>query len=169
MIETSLVVAVAENGVIGNDGDMPWHLSTDLKRFKALTLGKPMIMGRKTFEAIGKALPGRTTIVVTRDKTWQAKGGVVVTSLEAAVDLAREIARSDGTDQICIVGGGQIYAQALPNADVLHVTEVHARPEGDTVFPKIDAAEWAVHSREKFDAGEKDTAATTYTVYRRVM
>ena len=137
-IRISIVVAVAENGVIGLEGDMPWHLSTDLKRFKDLTLGKPMIMGRKTFMAIGQALPGRTSIVITRDKSWQAEGVVPVHSLQTAFELAEQIAQSDGVDELCIVGGGEIYRQSIEHADVIHLTQVHAQPTGDTVFPTID-------------------------------
>ncbi len=166
-IITSIVVAVASNNVIGNDDAMPWHLSTDLKRFKALTLGKPMIMGRKTFEAIGGALPGRTSIVVTRDKNWQAPGGVPAGSLEIALEVGREIAEADGVDEICIAGGGEIYRQAIELADVVHLTRVHATPEGDTVFPEIDMAVWSLISSEDIPSGPKDSAATTYCVYKR--
>ncbi|MFD0917627.1 dihydrofolate reductase [Pseudahrensia aquimaris] len=167
MVDVSIVVAAAENGVIGADGDMPWRLSTDLQRFKKLTLGKPMIMGRKTFDSIGKALPGRTSIVVTRDSEWQAEGVVAVGSLDKAFDLALEIANADGVDELCVVGGGQIYAQAMDRADVLHVTTVHASPQGDTVFPAIDLAVWQAVHEEPVPAGEKDSATTTYRVYRR--
>ncbi|MEP0941814.1 MAG: dihydrofolate reductase [Rhizobiaceae bacterium] len=163
----SIVVAVAENDVIGFDGDMPWQLSTDLKRFKALTIGKPMIMGRKTFAAIGSALPGRTSIVVTRDTNWQAEGVVPVHSLETAVSLAQEVAKSSGVDEVCIVGGGNIYLQSIDLADVIHLTRVHATPAGDTVFPSIDPAIWLEVNREEVPAGEKDTAETTYIVYER--
>lgn len=166
-VSISLVVAVAENGVIGASGDMPWRLSTDLQRFKKLTLGKPMIMGRKTFDSIGKALPGRTTLVVTRDREWQREGVVVVGGLDAALELAREIALADDGDEICVVGGGEIYAQAMQYADTLHVTEVHAQPDGDTYFPKIDEAVWSLDHRETIPEGEKDTAGTTYKVFKR--
>jgi len=166
-IRVSIVVAVAENGVIGLEGDMPWQLSTDLKRFKALTLGKPMIMGRKTFMAIGQALPGRTSIVITRDKTWQAEGVVPVHSLEMAFSVAKEVAQAAGQNEVCIVGGGEIYQQSFDSADVIHVTQVHATPTGDTVFPDIDPAVWREISREHVPSGEKDTAETTYIVYER--
>jgi dihydrofolate reductase len=166
-IRISIVVAVAENDVIGFDGDMPWQLSTDLKRFKALTIGKPMIMGRKTFAAIGSALPGRTSIVVTRDTSWQAEGVVPMHSLETAISLAKEIAASSGVEEACIVGGGNIYKQSIDMADVIHLTRVHATPKGDTVFPTIDPVIWNEVSREAVPAGEKDTAETTYIVYER--
>ncbi len=166
-MKISIVVATAENNVIGHDGDMPWHLSTDLKRFKALTIGKPMIMGRKTFQAVGMALPGRTSVVVTRDREWQAEGVVPVPSLENAIEVASEIASADGQSEICITGGGEIYRQSMSLADILHVTRVHARPEGDTVFPEIDPEIWRETRRESIPAGEKDSAATTYLVYER--
>ncbi|NKB51397.1 MAG: diacylglycerol kinase [Rhizobiaceae bacterium] len=166
-IRVSIVVAVAENGVIGLEGDMPWQLSTDLKRFKALTLGKPMIMGRKTFIAIGQALPGRTSIVITRDKSWQAEGVVPVHSLETAFSVAKEVALASGQDEVCVVGGGDIYRQSVDFADVIHLTQVHASPTGDTVFPDLDPAIWQEISRQQVPCGEKDTAETTYIIYQR--
>ncbi|MEL6735560.1 MAG: dihydrofolate reductase [Pseudomonadota bacterium] len=162
-----IVVAVAKNGVIGMDGGMPWRLSTDLKRFKVLTLGKPMIMGRKTFESIGKPLPGRTSIVVTRDTDWQSPGVVAIDGLDKALAAATEIAAADGVSEICVVGGGEIYRQTLDRATRLCVTEVDAEPEGDTTFPPIDDAQWIIVSTEAVPPGERDTAATTYRVYER--
>ncbi len=164
-----IVVAVAANNVIGNDGDMPWRLSTDLKRFKALTFGKPMIMGRKTFESIGKPLPGRTSIVVTRDRDWQASGVVPVQSIESAIEVAGEIALASNVEEICIVGGGEIYRQAFGLADALHVTKVHSEPVGDTLFPEIDQQIWKEVCREKFPITEKDTVETTYVIYERFL
>ncbi|MEN0041702.1 MAG: dihydrofolate reductase [Pseudomonadota bacterium] len=166
-VRVAIIVAAAENGVIGADGDMPWRLSSDLKRFKALTIGKPMIMGRRTFASIGKALPGRTSIVVTRDKSYQAEGAVVVNALDQAFDLAHEIAVASGVDEIAIVGGGQIYAQTLDRADIVHLTTVHAKPQGDTVFPELNSQLWALEHEEAVPAGPKDSEATTYRVYRR--
>ncbi|MEO0548215.1 MAG: dihydrofolate reductase [Pseudomonadota bacterium] len=162
-----IVVAVAKNGVIGMDGGMPWRLSTDLKRFKVLTLGKPMIMGRKTFESIGKPLPGRTSIVVTRDTEWQSPGVVAIDDLDKALTAATEIATADGVSEICVVGGGEIYRQTLDRATRLCVTEVDAEPEGDTTFPPIDDAQWIMVFTETVPPGERDTAATTYRVYER--
>ncbi|EFL90777.1 dihydrofolate reductase [Ahrensia sp. R2A130] len=163
----SIVVAAAENGIIGADGDMPWRLSSDLKRFKALTIGKPMIMGRKTFASIGKALPGRTSIVVTRDRNYQAEGAVVVSDLDQAFDLAREVAFASQADEIAIIGGGQIYAQTLERADIVHLTTVHADPEGDTSFPTLDPQEWSVDHEETVPAGPSDSEPTTYRIYER--
>ena len=166
-IKIAIIVAAADNNVIGNEGGMPWRLSTDLKRFKALTLGKSIIMGRKTFEAIGKALPGRTSIVVTRDKQWQAPGVVAARSLESALEIAREVALASNVDEICIVGGGEIYRQSIGLADIIHLTRVHASPGGDTQFPLVDAEFWSEIRRQSVPAGEKDTAETTYLVYEK--
>jgi dihydrofolate reductase len=162
-------VAVAENGVIGSEGGLPWRLSTDLKRFKAGTLGKPIIMGRKTWESFPKRpLPGRLNIVVTRDTAYRAEGGETAGSLRDAIALARARARCmAAADEICVIGGGEIYAQAVPLADRLHVTHVLANATGDTVFPPIDPEIWYLASSEEFPAGEKDTHATRYAVYER--
>ncbi|MCB1455229.1 MAG: dihydrofolate reductase [Nitratireductor sp.] len=167
-MEIALVVAVAENGVIGADGGLPWRLPSDLKRFKAVTMGKPVIMGRKTWQSIGKPLPGRANIVVTRDGGFQADGADVTTSLDDAITLATVRARcSAGLGEICIIGGGRIYAEAMELADRLHVTHVKAAPEGDTFFPEIDPAEWTAVSSEEIEAGERDSAAMRYVVYER--
>ncbi|TPL74835.1 dihydrofolate reductase [Mesorhizobium sp. B2-3-15] len=167
-MHVAIYVAIAENGVIGRDGGLPWRLSTDLKRFKADTMGKPIIMGRKTYEGIGRPLPGRLNIVVTRDKAWRAEGVEVAHTLEAAIQLATVRGRRmTGVDEVCIIGGGEIYAQALPLADRLHVTHVLAAVDGDARFPPIDPDTWqAVNSRE-IASGEKDSHATRYTVYER--
>ncbi len=164
-----IYVAIAENGVIGREGGLPWRLSSDLKRFKQDTMGKPIVMGRKTWESFPKRpLPGRRNIVVTRDKTYKAEGGETAGSLQDAIALATVRGRCmAGADEICVIGGGQIYAQALPLADRLHITHVLATIDGDTVFPPIDPAIWRIVSSEDFPAGEKDTHATRYTVYER--
>ena len=161
-------VAVAENGVIGRKGGLPWRLSTDLKRFKAETMGKPVVMGRKTYEGIGRPLPGRLNIVVTRDRLWRAAGVEVAHSLDHALRLAEARARCmAGVDEVCIIGGGQIYAQALPLADRLYVTHVLAEFEGDTHFPPIDPAAWRLVRSGEVPAGEKDSHATRHGVYER--
>ncbi|WP_295813386.1 dihydrofolate reductase [uncultured Nitratireductor sp.] len=159
-----LVVAMAENGVIGHEGGLPWRLSTDLKRFKAVTMGKPVIMGRKTWESIGKPLPGRRNIVVTRQTDYAAEGAECASSLDVALALAT--AGEAGAD-ICVIGGGQIYREAMHKADRLHVTHVHAEIDGDTMFPPIDPEIWEAVSREDVPAGQKDVYATTYVVYER--
>jgi dihydrofolate reductase len=165
----AIYVAIAENGVIGSKGGLPWRLSTDLKRFKAGTMGKPIIMGRKTWESFPKRpLPGRLNVIVTRDKAYRAEGAETASSLQDAVALATIRARCmAGADEICVIGGGEIYAQALPLADRLHVTHVLAKVDGDTVFPPIDPEIWYLVSAEDFPAGEKDTHATRYAVYER--
>ncbi|MDG4894013.1 dihydrofolate reductase [Mesorhizobium sp. WSM4976] len=167
-MDIAIYVAIAENCVIGREGGLPWRLSTDLKRFKADTMGKPIIMGRKTYEGIGRPLPGRLNIVVTRDKAWRAEGIEVTHSLDDAIALAKVRGRCiAGADEICVVGGGEIYAQALPLADRLHVTHVLASVDGDAHFPPIDPSIWRLVSAEDFPAGEKDSHATRYTVYER--
>lgn len=163
----ALVVAVAKNGMIGRDGDMPWKLSTDLKRFKRDTMGKPIIMGRKTFNAIGMVLPGRLNIVVSRSE-FVVEGTVHANSIEKALEIASEWGRENGSDEICVVGGGQIYRETISLADRLYVTHVMAEPDGDTRFPEIVEAEWRPVSREEVPKGEKDTAETLYVVYERV-
>lgn len=164
-----IIVAIAENGVIGRDGGLPWRLSTDLKRFKADTMGRPIVMGRKTWEGLPRRpLPGRQNIVVTREKDYRADGADIVHSLGDALTLARVRGRcAADVDEVCIVGGGDIYRQALPLADTLRVTHVMAEPDGDTRFPHIDPADWERISSEHFPAGEKDSHATLYAVYQR--
>jgi dihydrofolate reductase len=167
-MHVAIYVAIAENGVIGRDGGLPWRLSTDLKRFRADTMGKPIIMGRKTYEGIGRPLPGRLNIVVTRDKTWRAEGVEVAHSLEAAVQLATVRAgRMADVDEVCVIGGGEIYAQAMLLADRLHVTHVLAAVDGDAHFPPIDPDSWRMVSSQDIPAGEKDSHPTRYSVYER--
>lgn len=162
----SLVAAVARNGVIGADNDMPWRLSSDLRRFRRLTWGKPLVMGRKTFDAIGRALPGRLTIVVTRRSNWHAPGVTVAGGLDEA--LRKAAAWREGRGQeVCVVGGGTIYGQALPRADWLRLTHVDAAPAGDVVFPDYDADAWRAVSAIDTPAGPRDEFATRYRAYRR--
>lgn len=168
MTDLALYVAMARNGVIGRDNGLPWRLSSDLKRFKAGTMGKPILMGRKTFDSIGKPLPGRLNVVVTRDPDWQAEGAAAAPSLAAAIALAESrMGDMPGADEICVIGGGEIYALALPVADRLHVTHVEAEVDGDTVFPPIDPQIWAPVSASDHPAGEKDSHATRHVVYER--
>lgn len=163
----SIVVAMAQNGVIGLDNALPWRLSTDLRRFKAITMGKPIVMGRKTFQSIGKALPGRLNIVVTRDPAFEAEDVTVAGSFDEALTLATAATTALDADEICIVGGGEIYRQTLPHADRLYVTEVDGDVAGDTTFPAIDPAVFEVVSEESVPAGEKDSHATRHVVYER--
>lgn len=160
-----LVVAMGENRVIGRDNAMPWHVRSDLKRFKALTWGKPMIMGRKTFESIGQPLPGRESVVVTRDAGYTADGAHIVHSVEAAVEKARELAIGLRADEIAVIGGGEIFRQLLGAADRIHITEIHARPEGDAFFPELDPGQWVEESREPHEPGEKDDHAFSFIQY----
>lgn len=161
-------VAVADNGVIGVANGLPWKLSSDLKRFKERTMGRPVIMGRKTYESIGRPLPGRLNIVVTRDRAWRAEGVETVGSVGDAIVLAKARARCmAGIDEVALIGGGEIYAQALAVADTLYVTHVRASPQGDTTFPEIEASDWAVEGCEDVPAGERDSHATRFCVYRR--
>ena len=167
MISVSMVVAVAGNGIIGRNGRMPWRLSTDMKRFKAITFGKPVIMGRKTFRSIGRALPGRTNIVITRDASFASEGVEVFRSLEEALDFARKAAARDGQREICVIGGGEVYRQALPLADCMHLTHVECEPEGDTFFPEFNPEFWEMETEQFLPAGKRDSAATRYAIYRR--
>jgi len=142
------VVAVADNGVIGRDGGLPWHLSDDLKHFKACTMGKPMIMGRKTYDSIGRPLPGRSSIVVTRDPDYRAEGVMVVQTLEEAVMLGKNIAQTSGASDVAIVGGAEIYRQTLADCDRVELTRIHLSPDGDVTYPDLPSSEWREVSRK---------------------
>ncbi len=161
----SLVVAVAQNGVIGRGGDLPWHIPSELKLFKSLTLGKPVIMGRKTWDGLTrKPLPGRLNIVVTRQERFQAEGSVVVHSLADALVLAK----AEGAVEACVIGGGELYKQALEFADRIYRTEVELEVEGDTSFPAIDPAIWHLVQSERFEAGPNDAAAYSARIFERI-
>lgn len=164
----ALVVAIGDDGVIGNNGALPWRLSSDMKRFKADTMGKPIIMGRKTYASIGKPLPGRDNIVISRDTEFKAPGCDIVTGIEQAFEVANSRAAASGASEICVIGGGEIYRQSIARAVRLYVTHVDGRFEGDTYFPEIAPEEWAIQSRRSFPAGEKDSHATVYAVYERM-
>lgn len=166
-MEIVLIVAVAENGVIGDRGAIPWRLKSDQQRFKALTMGKPVVMGRKTFISLRRPLPGRTNIVVTRDAGFHAAGAVVTTSFDAACAVATGDALRRFATEIAVIGGAEIYAQWMACADRLEITEVHARPEGDTYFAAIDAASWEEVARLRNPAGSDDSADYSYVTYRR--
>ncbi|MDI1266800.1 MAG: dihydrofolate reductase [bacterium] len=166
-MEVVLVVAVAENGVIGADNAMPWRLKSDLARFKALTSGRSVVMGRKTFQSIGRPLPKRTNIVVTRDQGFRADGAVVTRSVADAAAIATGDALRRFATEIAIIGGAEIYAQWMDRADRLEITEVHARPDGDTRFAAIDPAVWEEVSRVRNPAGPDDSADFSYVTFRR--
>ncbi len=165
-MEIVFVVAVAENGVIGAHGAIPWRLKSDMQRLKALTIGKPVVMGRKTFMSLRRPLPGRTNIVITRDADYRAAGAVVTTSSADARAIAHGDALRRSVAEIAVLGGAEIYAQWMDDADRLEVTEVHARPEGDTHFT-IDKAQWDEVARERHAAGPDDSADFSYVTYRR--
>lgn len=160
------IVAVADNGVIGRDNAMPWHLRSDLQRFKQLTLNKPVIMGRKTYLSIGKPLPRRTNIVVTRDPGFRAAGAVVAPSLEAAYDIALGDSLRRGASEIMVIGGAEIFRQWMPRATRLEVTHVHAEPDGDTFF-RFEASEWRDVARSRAVRGPDDSADFSYATYAR--
>jgi len=166
MMEIVFVVAVAENGVIGADGAIPWRLKSDMQRFKALTTGKPVVMGRKTFVSLRRPLPRRTNIVITRDADFRAAGAIVTTSFADARAIALGDALRRSVAEIAVIGGAEIYAQWIDSADRLEVTEVHARPEGDT-YLRIDRAQWEEVARERHPAGPDDSADFSYVTYRR--
>lgn len=158
----SIVVALAENGVIGRDNALPWRLRTDLRRFRALTWGKPIVMGRRNWDSIGRPLPGRETIVLTRDPAFRAEGAHVVPDWQAALALARELAGRLSATEAAIVGGAEIYRLALPEADTLRLTRVHARPEGDVLFPSFAPEDFVETARETHPAGPEDEHAFTF-------
>ncbi|SCW55792.1 dihydrofolate reductase [Rhizobium mongolense subsp. loessense] len=166
-IRKTIVVAVAENGVIGRDGDMPWRLSTDLKRFKAMTLGKPLVVGRKTYESFGKPLPGRPHVVISRHATIEQSDVTMARSFPEAIGIAERLARDTGQTEIIIAGGGEIYAQAMALADRMCVTHVQTHVAGDTSFPSIDPADWMVVEEIDVPAGEKDNYPTRFAIYER--
>jgi dihydrofolate reductase len=159
---------VARNGIIGANGGLPWRLSSDLKRFKALTWGKPLVMGRKTFESIGRVLPGRETIAVTRDPAFAPPGVFVAHNLDAALDLATERTYAVGADEIIIGGGAEIYAQTIARASRLFITEVALDAEGEARFPPIGPHEWREISRETGERGERDDADFAFVSYERL-
>ena len=161
-VRLALIAAVAHNSVIGRGGELPWRIPADLQYFKAITMGKPMIMGRRTFESIGKALPGRTNIVVTRSADFSADDVDVAGNLEQAL----EIAAGTGADEVMVIGGGEIYAAALPRADRLYLTEVHIDAVGDVRFPTFDRAQWRELSRDDHAAAGDNPAFSFVTLER---
>jgi dihydrofolate reductase len=158
--EVFLAVAVADNGVIGNEGRLPWHIPTDLRRFKALTMDKPMVMGRKTFESLPGLLPGRRHIVLTRDESWAEEGAEVAHSIEAALNLAN-------SPHIAVIGGAEIYRLFLHRADRIELTEVHAEPHGDAHFPRFDRSGWNESFRESHPADGKAPGFDFVTLLRK--
>ncbi len=163
----SLVVAVAENGVIGRDGGLPWHLSSDLKTFRRLTMGKPLIMGRRTFQSLKRPLDGRDNIVVTRDHSFDAPGAIIARDFATALKRAEDCARARGVAEIMVIGGADIFKAALPLARFIYKTEVHGRPEGDAYLPAIDWSAWRELKREVLPKGPKDEYSSTFVLLER--
>lgn len=158
----AIIVAVAENGVIGSDNRLPWRLPDDLKRFKALSLGKPVVMGRRTFESIGRPLPGRTNIVVSRQPGLAIAGTVVASSLDAALAAAGDV------PEVVIIGGAEIFRQALPRTDTIHLTRVHARVAGNVIFPELDPSRWRETAMEHHAPDERHQYAFTFVTLQRI-
>ncbi len=163
----SIIVAQSENRIIGRGNKLPWYLPEDLKYFKRITQGKPIVMGRKTFESIGKPLPGRTNIVISRNPDYQSPGIHVVASLDQALDLAEQQALIDGSEEMLVIGGAEIYQQALLQADRLYVTQVHAVIDGDASFPEIDNSLWEEMGREDFYADGPNPYDYSFVIYQR--
>jgi dihydrofolate reductase len=166
-LTVSLIVAVAENGIIGRAGGLPWRLSSDLKTFRRLTMDKPIIMGRKTFQSIGKPLDGRDNIVVTRDPSFEPAGVSTCDTVSDALILARILAKTRGAEEIMVIGGVEVFDAALPVADRIYLTRVHAEVEGDRHFAALDPAEWKETSRETLAKGPRDDHPSTLFIYER--
>jgi dihydrofolate reductase len=164
----SVIVAAADNGVIGRNNALPWHLPEDLRYFKRITMGKPIVMGRRTFESIGRPLPGRTNIVITRNPGFRAEGVRVVSCLDEALTLAADIAQIDGVRELVVIGGAEIYRAAIPRADRLYVTEVHAEVEGDAHLPPVDWSQWRERVRERHPAGGANPYDYSFVTYERI-
>jgi dihydrofolate reductase len=166
-IAIAMIAAVARNGVIGSGNDIPWRIPSDFQHFKRTTMGKPLVMGRKQFESVGKPLPGRTNIVVTRQTDYRRDGIVVVPDLETAFETAQDIAARDGVDEIMVIGGGEIYRQAMPRADRLYISHVDLAPKGDVTFPAIEEAQWPVAREIDVPKSPADPASYRVIVYER--
>ena len=164
----ALVVAVAENDVIGRDGDLPWRLSADLKRFRQLTMGHPIVMGRRTFESLGRVLPGRTSIVVSRQTELTLPAGAFhATSFEAALELAAVCEQTSSNPTAFVIGGAELYASALPKVQRIYLTRVHQSVAGDTYFPTVDWSQWQCVMQEPHPADEKNSLPFTFMIYER--
>jgi dihydrofolate reductase len=166
-VPVALIAAVAENGVIGINGSIPWRLPSDFAFFKRTTMGKPLLMGRKTFESIGRPLPGRVNIVISAQPGYQPDGVLVFNSLVAALDRAQDIAKADGASEVMIGGGAGVYAEAMDLADRLYITNVALAPVGDTYFPEIEPSRWEVVAEPDVKPSERDSARFNIKVYER--
>ncbi|HYG26859.1 MAG TPA: dihydrofolate reductase [Caulobacteraceae bacterium] len=168
MVHLALVVARARNGVIGRDGELPWRIRSDMAWFKANTLGKPIIMGRKTWDSLPKKpLPGRTNIVLSRDASFEPERAIACENFSEAVQIAKEQAADDEVDEVCIIGGSALFELSMPKARRLYLTEVEAEVEGDVFFPPFDETEWTEVRRESHPAGEHDEHPFTFRVLER--
>ena len=163
----SMIVAVAENGVIGSKQTIPWRIPSDQQMFRRLTLGKPVVMGRKQFETVGKPLPGRTNIIVTHRQDYHPEGTLVFASIEGALAEAEKIATADGVDEVMIIGGGELYAQLMDRADRLYISHIDLHPEGDVRFPAIKPEDWVVVDLPEVTPSERDSATYRVKVYER--
>jgi len=166
-IRITIVVAAAENGVIGRGGQLPWRMPSDLKTFRRLTMGKPVVMGRKTFQSLGKPLEGRDNIVVTRDADFAAPGAIVACDLDAALALAHRAAEARGVGEIAVIGGADIYRQTMARADRIYLSRIHAVVEGDATFPSPDPSDWREVERSPIPTGDHDDHRATLVVYDR--
>lgn len=164
----ALVVAMGENRAIGRGGDLPWHLRSDMKFFRKVTMGKPVIMGRRTFKSLPRVLDGRLNIVLTRDDGFVAPSAVMAHSLEEGLEAARASCVRTGADEIMIIGGEDVFREVLPQADRIYLTEVQASPDADTWFPKLDQSQWREVFREAHEAGPQDDHAFSFVVLERV-
>ena len=164
----ALVVAMGDNRAIGKDGGLPWRLSSDMRFFRKVTMGKPILMGRRTFDSLPRVLDGRLNIVLTRDKAFAAPGAVVTHEVEEALDVARREAKRTGADEIMVIGGADLFRATLPQANRIYLTEVKAAPDADTWFPELDRREWREVSRENHSPGPKDDHAFSFVVLERV-
>ncbi|WEK05472.1 MAG: dihydrofolate reductase [Candidatus Devosia phytovorans] len=166
-IRIAMIAGVAENGVIGSEQTIPWRVPSDMAYFKATTMGKPVVMGRKQYETVGRPLPGRTNIVITRQEGYQPEGVLVFHTIEAALEKAREVASHDGADEIMIIGGGELYAQLMARADRLYISHIDLSPAGDVMFPAVTPEDWAVVDLPEVQPNPKDEASYRVKVYER--
>jgi dihydrofolate reductase len=166
-MQLALIWAMAENRVIGRDNSLPWRLPNDMRHFMQTTMGRPVIMGRKTFESMKAPLPGRTNIVMTQNPQWQRDGVQVVATLDEAIAVAESQGLIDGIDEVMVIGGAQVYELALPMADRLYLTLVHAEPQGDVFFPNVDLSAWQVVHEQRCEADERHSSAYTFQILER--
>jgi dihydrofolate reductase len=166
-LQIALIAALANNGVVGRDNQLPWHLPGDLPYFRRITMGKPVVMGRKTWDSIGRPLPGRTNIVISRQPDLELEGARVVDTVAAALALAEAVAEIDGVTELMVIGGAQIYALALPLAQRLYLTEVHAEVTGDARFPDWERSQWLEISRDRHSARDSNPYDYSFVVYER--